>query len=167
LVFPVVAAFIVLVDQISKYLVMTRLEVGQSWSIAPWLTPIFRITHVTNTGVAFGMFPGVGTLFAVVQAAVAVTIVVYCWNLPAEEWLMRVVLALPLGGAIGNLVDRLHRGFVVDFFDLNFWPLDSWAIFNIADASIVTGVVLLSLLMLWEEQRERSGRSKQQMVEGS
>lgn len=160
----VMAAFIVLADQLTKYLVLTRLEVGQSWNIVPWLAPIFRITHVTNTGVAFGLFPGVGRFFAIIPAVVAVTIIIYCWQLPDEQWLMRLVLAFPLGGAIGNLVDRLRQGFVVDFIDLNFWPLHEWPIFNLADSSLVAGVVLLTLLMLWEEQRERSER---QVVEGS
>ena len=80
---------------------------------------------------------------------------------------MRMVLAFSLGGAIGNLVDRLRQGFVVDFIDLNFWPLHEWPIFNLADSSIVAGVVMLSLLMLWEEWRERGKQSEQQMVEGS
>lgn len=155
LVLPVVAAFIVLVDQLSKYLVMAWLEVGQSCDIVPWLAPIFRITHVTNTGVAFGLFPGAGAFFAAISAVVVVAILVYCWRLPSEQWWMRVMLAFPLGGAIGNLVDRLRQGFVVDFIDLNFWPLHEWPIFNLADSSIVAGVVLLALLMLWEERRER------------
>lgn len=161
------AALIVLIDQFSKYLVMASLEVGQSWDVAPWLVPIFSITHVTNTGVAFGLFPGVGASFAIVPVIVSVMILVYSWSLPAEQWLTRVVLALPLGGAVGNLVDRLRQGFVVDFIDLNFWPLHEWPIFNLADSSIVAGVVLLSLLMLWEERREQREQSEQRMAEGS
>ncbi len=167
LIFLVVALFVVLLDQISKNLVVTSLKVRQSWDIAPWLTPFFRITHVTNTGVAFGLFPGVGASFAIVPVIVAVMIFVYSLSLPAQDRLTRVVLALPLGGAIGNLVDRLRQGFVVDFIDLNFWPLREWPIFNLADTSIVAGVVLLSLLMLWEERRERSERGEQRVAEGS
>lgn len=153
-----IAAFVVLVDQITKYLVMALLEEGQSWVIVPWLAPIFRITHVTNTGVAFGLFPGVGRFFAVVPTVVVVTILIYSWYLPDQQWLMRLALGFPLGGAIGNLTDRLRQGFVVDFIDLNFWPLHEWPVFNLADSSIVAGVVLLALLMLWEERREQDGR---------
>ena len=148
-------------------MVMTWLKVGQSWDIVSWLVPIFRITHVTNTGMAFGLFPGVGVFFAIIPAIVIVAIIYYCWRLPDEQWLMRMVLAFPLGGAVGNLVDRLRQGFVVDFIDLNFWPLREWPIFNLADSSIVAGVVILSLLMLREEWRERGKQSEQQMVEGS
>jgi len=68
---------------------------------------------------------------------------------------MRVALGLQLGGAIGNLVDRLRYGSVVDFIDFNFWPLHNWPISNVADVSVVAGVTLLALVMLWEERRKR------------
>ena len=77
LVLPAAAALIVLADQLSKYLVMAWLEEGQSWVIVPWLAPIFRITQVTNTGMAFGLFHGVGRFFAIVHTVVAVTILIY------------------------------------------------------------------------------------------
>ncbi len=131
---------------------------GQSWDIAPWLAPIFRITHVTNTGAAFGLFPKWGDFFILIAAIVIVAIILYYHHLPRGQWLMRVALGLQLGGATGNLIDRLRRGFVVDFIDLNFWPLHNWPVFNLADASIVTGVTLLALMMLWEERRERDRR---------
>jgi len=159
-----VAVLVVLADQATKQLVATRAAAGQPWDVAPWLAPIFRVTFTTNTGVAFGLFPGGGNFFAVVSAIVIVILFVYYWQLPSEEWVMRVVLALSMGGAISNLIDRLRQGFVVDFIDLNFWPLRGWPIFNLADSSIVAGVTLLALLMLWEERREQSG---QQMVESS
>lgn len=155
LVLPATAALVVLVDQLTKHLVATRLWEGQSWGILPRLTPIFHITHVTNTGAAFGLFPGGGDLFIIVAALVIVAIIVYYHYLPDGQWLVRVALGLQLGGAIGNLVDRLRQGFVVDFIDLNFWPLHEWPVFNMADSSIVTGAVLLALLMIWEERRQR------------
>lgn len=110
------------------------------------------------------MFPGVGRIFAIVHAVVAVVILIYGWQLPDEQWLMRVVLGLPLGGAIGNLIDRLRQGFVVDFIDFNFWPMRDWPVCNLADGAIVAGVGLLALLMLWEERRARDERP---VVEGS
>ncbi len=149
---------VVLVDQISKYLVALRLEVGQSWVIAPWLAPILHITHVTNTGVVFGLFPGLGGLFIGVGVVVAIVIVVYYCHLPEGEWVLRTALGLQLGGTLGNLIDRLRQGFVTDFIDLNFWPLQDWAIFNLADGAIVSGVALLALLMVWEEWRGREER---------
>lgn len=155
LLLPATTAVILFVDQVSKHLVTTWLKEGQCWDVAPWLTPILRFTHVTNTGAAFGLFPRWGNLFVVVAALVILMIVVYYWNLSDGQWLVRIALGLQLGGALGNLIDRLRWGFVVDFIDLNFWPLHNWPVFNLADASIVAGVVLLGLLMVWEEQRGR------------
>lgn len=160
LILPVTAALVLLADQVSKYLVTTRLGEGQSWDIAPWLAPLFRITHVTNTGAAFGLFPRWGDFLVIVAAIVVVAIFIYQRYLSDGQWLVRVALGLQLGGAIGNnLVDRLSRGSVVDFIDLNFWPMREWPVFNLADTSIVTGVSLLVLWMLWEERRERLEQS--------
>ncbi len=156
LILPAMAALVLLVDQISKHLVMTRLEEGRSWDIAGWLSPFLRITHVTNTGAAFGLFPKWSDFFVAVAVIVIAVIIIYQRHLPAGQWLVRVAMGLQLGGAIGNLVDRLRWGSVVDFMDLNFWPLHEWPVFNVADASIVTGVSLLAILMLWEERREQS-----------
>jgi len=152
------AALVLLVDRVSKYFVTAWLGEGQSWGIAPWLAPVFRITYVTNTGAAFGLFPQWGNFFIIVAAIVIVVIVFYCWHLPDGQWLVQIALGLQLGGAIGNLVDRLWYGSVVDFIDLNFWPLHNWPVFNLADASVVAGVTLLALMMLWEEQRGRDGQ---------
>jgi len=158
LVLPATAALVLLADQASKRLVATWLGEGQSWDIAPWLAPLFRITHVTNTGAAFGLFPRWGDFFIVVAAIVIVAIILYYRHLPHGQWPVRMALGFQLGGAIGNLVDRLRQGFVVDFIDLNFWPLHNWPVFNLADASIVAGVTLLALVMVWEERRERDGQ---------
>jgi signal peptidase II len=132
--------------------------VGQSWELSPWLAPVFHITHVTNTGAVFGLFPGAGSFFVVVSAVVIVALLIYYRQLPDGQLLVRIALGLQLGGAVGNLVDRLRLGSVVDFIDLNFWPMHNWAVFNLADSSIVTGVILLTLLMLWEEWQEQSGQ---------
>jgi signal peptidase II len=162
----IAVTLVLLLDQVSKRLVAARLNVGQSWDIAPWLSPVIRITYVKNTGVVFGLFPGMGEFFILVAAVVVVIILIYYWRLPEGQGLMQVALAFQLGGALGNLVDRLRLGgAVVDFLDLNFWPLHNWPIFNFADASIVTGVGLLALLMLWEEWRER--QDVRQMAEGN
>ncbi len=155
LLLPAVATAILAIDQASKYLVTARLAEGQSWHIVPWLVPIFGITHVTNTGAAFGLLPAWGDSFIVIAAIVIVAIIIYYWRLPRGQWLMEAALGLQLGGAMGNLVDRLRQGFVVDFIDLNFWPLHNWPVFNLADSSIVAGATLLGLLMVWEERRER------------
>jgi signal peptidase II len=162
LILPGAAALVVLADQLSKHLVTALLAEGQSWDVVPWLAPIFRITHVTNTGAAFGLFRGWGDFFMIVAVLVIVAIIVYYHQIPDGQRLIRVALGLQLGGAIGNLVDRLRQGSVVDFIDLNFWPLHEWPIFNLADSSIVAGVTLLAVLMIWEE---RHAQKRQQAVQ--
>ena len=110
LVLPAIAALVVLVDQFSKHFVTVWLGEGQSWDIVPWLAPVFRITHVTNTGAVFGLLPGWSDFFTVIAAIVIVVIIVYYRQIPDGQWLARAALGLQLGGAIGNLVDRLRRG---------------------------------------------------------
>ena len=80
----------------------------------------------------------------------ALAIVLFYRHLPTGEWLVRLSLGLQLGGAIGNLIDRIHYGYVVDFVDIGFWP-----IFNVADVSIVAGVAILAYC-LWREDRASS-----------
>jgi signal peptidase II len=152
----VTAALILIADQVSKHLVRTSLTEGQSWDIAPWLAPIVRVTYVTNTGVAFGMFQGLGKLGILVAVVVIVLILYYYRQLPEGQWLMRAVLGLALGGACGNLIDRLRfDGTVLDFIDFNFWPFQNFPVSNIADVSIVSGVSLMMLMLLWEDRQER------------
>lgn len=91
------------------------------------------------------MFPQLGSIFMVVAIVVIVLIVLFYHHLPAERGWIRLSLGLQLGGAMGNLLDRIMHGFVVDFIDIGFWP-----IFNIADLSIVLGVAILAY-HLWDE----------------
>lgn len=163
LILPIIAALILVADQVTKNLVATQLNVGQSVALAAWLTPIFSITHVTNTGVAFGMFQGLGSLFAIAHVIAAVAIIVYSRRLPPGQWALQLALGLSLGGAVGNLIDRVVQGYVVDFFDVNFWPLKGFPVWNVADNSIVVGVALMIGMLLWEEHQERL---KQQAAEG-
>jgi len=158
LILPATVVLILFLDQVSKSLVTAWLGESQSRVIAPWLAPIFRITYVTNTGGAFGLFPGLGDFFMVVAVIVIVTVMIYYRFLPDGQALTRIALGLQLCGAIGNLVDRLRQGFVVDFIDFNYWPMRNWPVSNVADISIVTGVSLLALLMVWEEYCERKGQ---------
>jgi len=161
----VTAASVLLADQISKYLVVTQLEIGQSWNITPWLAPVFSITHVSNTGVAFGLLQGLNDILVGVGIIAIIAIAVYSHRLPQGQWLTRVALGLALGGAIGNLIDRVRQGHVADFIDVNFWPFRDFPVFNVADSSILVGVTILVALLIWEEQRERQ-RQKEQAAEG-
>jgi len=145
----VVAALIIFLDQWTKHLVRTSLALNASWSPA-WLAPYARFLHINNTGAAFGMFKSAGLVFTVIAVIVSAVIVYYAWLLPDGHGLMRLALGLQLGGALGNLIDRLVLGTVTDFISVG-----AFAIFNVADASISVGVALLALLMLLEAQAVR------------
>lgn len=157
--FLTAAVLVLLADQATKHVVRTSLTQGQSVSVSPWLASVFRVTYVTNSGAAFGLFPNWGDLFLVIGVVVSVALVWCSFEFSDNHWLIQLALGLQLGGATGNLVDRFRfDGFVIDFIDLSFWPLRRWPVFNLADASIVVGVGLLTLLLLREEWRQERPR---------
>ncbi len=135
---PLVALIVALGDQVSKAWVVENIPLNTTREIIAPLRDIFVLTHITNSGAAFGLFPQLSIVFTFVAFAVSVAIVFYYRSIPAGQWLVRVSLGLQLGGAIGNLIDRLRFGSVIDMFYLRFWP-----VFNVADSAIVCGVVLL------------------------
>lgn len=152
----IVAGATLLVDQVTKRLVLERLPLGASWAPIPALGRWFTVTHVRNTGAAFGLFPQLAPVFLAIAVLVIVGIVVYARFLrPGDRW-VALGLGLMLGGASGNLVDRLRIGHVVDFLDFKFWP-----VFNCADSAIVVGVGILLWALFWEPQEQPSqGRSE-------
>lgn len=147
-----VAALIILVDHLTKRLVETQLPLNATWAPIPDIAHLFRITHVSNTGAAFGLFPGGSPLFTIIAVVVALIILAYNFSLPAGHRLLRVALGFQLGGALGNLIDRLRLGHVTDFLDFGPWP-----VFNLADTSIVVGVIILGLLMFMEQPQPERG----------
>lgn len=149
-----VAGLAILVDQATKAYVVAHLDRHATWMPIDFIEPVFRFTHVHNTGAAFGMFPQGGTLFLVIAVAVSTVIVYYYRNLPFGGWIVRLALALQLAGALGNVIDRVRLGYVVDFMKVTYWP-----VFNVADSCIVIGVLLLAFEMLREEWR--AGRRRE------
>jgi len=159
LIIPLVAAITIIADQVTKHLVTTSLRLGESLELTPRLGSLLRVTYVTNSGAAFGLFPNWSQVFIIVAIIVIAVLIWYYLQLSGGHWLVQLALGLQLGGAIGNLIDRLRfAGHVIDFIDLNFWPLRAWPVFNIADSSIVVGVSMLTLLMIWDEWQEEGAR---------
>ena len=150
------AAIIILAaDQISKHLVRTCLVPGVPYDPVPWLSPVLSFTYITNTGVSFGLFPQLGSLGALINIVVIAVLLFSYRRLPVDNWLIHLSLGMQVGGALGNLVDRLlWRGQVTDFIDLNFWPLHEWPVFNLADSSVVVGVVILAYFLLFDLEIE-------------
>jgi signal peptidase II len=154
-VLPLVAALLVAADQITKYLVVSNLGLYESWTPIPALKGRLDIHYVTNTGAAFGLFQNGGLFFVIVAVVVSLIILLYYRHLADGQWLIRLSLGLQLGGAVGNLIDRIRLGHVIDFIDVHFWP-----VFNVADSAIVVGVFLLAFLLLREDYAERDGKGE-------
>jgi signal peptidase II len=148
--FTIIASLIVFLDQVTKAIVRANIPFGGRWMPLDWLAPYFRFVHWENTGAAFGLFQQGGAVFAVLAVVVSVFIVLYYPQVPKEDKLMRISLAMQLGGALGNLIDRVVFGPVTDFISVMNFP-----VFNIADASITVGVGLLILGLWFSEKREK------------
>jgi signal peptidase II len=142
-VLSVVAAAVVVLDQVSKQLVHSSLPaVGASVQV---LGHLVRFTHARNVGAAFGMLPGNRFIFIGVSLLVLLGIGVYLWRWKPERPMIVVALGLVTGGAAGNLVDRVLVGYVTDFIQV---PLD-FPVFNLADSAIVVGVAMLVWWLLF------------------
>lgn len=135
------ASCVVILDRLAKYLVFDRLLEGRTVEVIPG---IFHLTLVLNTGAAFGVFKGSAHIFTVSSFFVIALIIFYAWRYKLKDILLLVSLGLILGGAAGNLMDRLTFGYVIDFLDFRVWP-----VFNIADSAITIGSVILAWRFLF------------------
>ena len=143
------SAVVVLVDQATKYWIASRMETGES---SPVIAGVFHITYILNAGAAFGILEN-KTWFFVAVALLLICGVIYIYpRLPANKPFLKLGAGLLTGGAIGNLIDRIRIGYVVDFFDFRIWP-----IFNIADICIVCGVACLVYVLLTTREEEFFG----------
>lgn len=147
----VISLVVYMFDQLTKFIVLRFLPPQKSIPVIP---DIFHITHVQNPGAAFGMLANRTWFFVLITLVVVIAVIFYYRHLAKEQGLMRWGLALMVGGALGNLTDRLRTGLVTDFLDFRFWP-----VFNLADTAIVIGVILVCWELL------RSIQSEQKEVE--
>jgi len=142
----IIIAFVVVIDQLTKYLIHTNLELN---STIPLLDGIFHITYIQNSGAAFSMFQNkTGFLIAMQLTVITVVLVYLIKRQKKEHWCLLLSLSLIAAGGIGNLIDRAMNGYVVDFLDLRIWP-----IFNVADISVCVGCGLLVLYMFFVEPK--------------
>lgn len=144
------ASSVLIGDQVTKLFVLTFLGPGGIIREIPIIPGILRFIYVENTGAAFGLFQGRNPLLALLALVVVVLIAI--WFRQVIVWrLGALALGLQLGGAVGNLLDRLRHGFVIDFIDFSFWPT-----FNVADSAITIGVLLLAFVVFRFEQNRIS-----------
>src|SRR6185503_16921693 len=146
-----------LLDRWTKSLIQARFELNDTVSV---IDGFFNITYVRNTGVAFGIFSSISSpvksvLLSLFTACAAIVVIVYSVRSPVRNRLLQVALGLILGGALGNLYDRLAYGYVVDFLEL-YAGSYHWPSFNVADAAISTGVVLLAIEIIRNEAPSRT-----------
>lgn len=139
-VFAACAAVVILFDQFTKAIASARLLMGQP---APLFGDTVRFTIVHNTGAAFGLFPGSRLPFIIISL-LAIAVVLYLFLRETYRSLAnRILLGCILGGAIGNLIDRIRLGWVVDFIDIGVGSI-RWPVFNVADSAVTLGVLFLA-----------------------
>lgn len=135
---------IVLVDQLSKFYIQETMTPGMS---LPVVADLFHITYILNPGAAFGILENQRTLFILIAALLLISFVYYYPKLRSDRLSLKIGATLLVGGAVGNLIDRIQTGYVVDFIDFRIWP-----IFNVADMAIVGGVGVMICAMLFMDK---------------
>ena len=153
----VIVLTIVVLDQVSKYAIRTNFELYESVTV---ITGSFNLTYIENTGAAFGLLSNVSFPFKTTILALAATIALlfiafYMVTLPSSQWIARTGLSCILGGAMGNLIDRITTGAVVDFIDLYWRGWHFWA-FNVADTAITVGVIIMIIDLFWTGKHRAS-----------
>ncbi|MBN1893158.1 signal peptidase II [bacterium] len=155
-----VVALTFLADQATKILIKETMAVGRSIRL---LGDFFKLTHVENTGIAFGIKIAHPFVFTLLSGAACVVIVYYLLSHRDEEPGTRMAMAVILGGALGNLLDRILFGKVVDFLDFGFGRT-RWPVFNLADTAVVVGMALLFYCSF--RQSKRAGSQEQHAETG-
>ena len=136
------ALIIILIDQITKFLIRINFQLNETF---PIIKNIFHLTYIHNFGAGFGILQQQKWILIFISLIVIGVIFYYFGRIKDKEILLQVLVGFVLGGTIGNLIDRLIYGFVIDFIDIRIWP-----IFNVADSFVTIGVIGL-IIYLWEK----------------
>ena len=136
------ALFVVILDQLTKFLIKKNFQLNQS---VPIIKNVFHFTYITNTGSAFGLFKNFNLFFGLFSIAVIIAIFHYLKKIKINEKILQIAVGLLLGGTIGNLIDRIFYGAVIDFLDFRIWP-----VFNVADSAVTISIIFL-VILLWEK----------------
>jgi len=151
LIFYLLSALIVLIDQITKWLVVSYMDLGERF---PLIDGFLYFTSHRNRGAAWGMLQGQLWLFYAITVMVIIYIIYYWYRNGRGNRILEMALALLLGGAAGNFIDRLFRREVVDFIDVYIFSYD-FPIFNVADSALTIGVIMLFCYLFWEERKAK------------
>lgn len=150
-----VAGVVIALDQWTKAWVRAAIPNLGDIQRIPGMGNVFLLEHVHNYGAAFGILQNWGNLFVVVASVVTVAILIYVWHIPTDQTLIRVLLGLQMGGAIGNVIDRLTQGYVTDYAKLGIPGFYYIPNFNVADSAIVCGVIGLGIYIIVEDIRQQ------------
>ena len=154
----------VFLDQISKYLVVIYMELGESVDIIPG---IFRFTYIHNEGAAFGSLSDSRWIFMVLSTVAIVGILVYIfWKKPQNKLLLASLIMI-VGGGIGNMIDRIRLGYVIDFLDFCAFPKLWMWVFNVADSFVVVGAGLLILWMVLDTIKDVKAEKAKKLAEAA
>ena len=145
----VVSIFIIVIDQLTKLLTSILLPLGTSWPNEGLL----RLTHARNTGAAFSLFQDQTMILSLISVLAVIFILYIFRSIKKPSLLLKCTFGLQIGGAVGNLIDRFRLGYVTDFIDFGWWP-----IFNIADSSIVIGITIMIIYLLFNKDNENNSK---------
>jgi len=143
-------AIIILIDQISKYAISNYMQQGESIQV---IGNVLRLTYIKNPGMAFGIQVGSKLFFTIFSSIACVVISIYLFRIKSENFWARFALASILGGAIGNLIDRIVYGEVIDFIHFR---IIRWPIFNVADIAVTIGMIILIAFVIFDKKQLES-----------
>lgn len=147
------AGVVLALDQTTKLTVINDLRLGETRQVIPALSPFFQVTRSHNTGSAFGFLPQAGDLFLIIAIVVVAAMVIFYPRVPPQARLVQFATGLICGGALGNALDRLAHGYVVDFIHYQIPGLIS-NVSNLADHALVLGVIVLFVDSWWSERHK-------------
>ncbi len=145
MIYFLIAAGVLIFDQVTKFLVRTEFSLYES---RPVIENVFHLTYIENPGAAFGMLADKRLFFLIATSCSIIFIIYFMKIMEQEEPKANIFLAMAVGGAIGNFIDRATKGTVTDFFDFRIWP-----VFNIADSFIVVGMIIAAFYVLKGEKK--------------
>lgn len=144
----IIVTILIFLDQVTKYLAQTRLQ-DSGWIVL--IKEFLYLNYVENRGAAFGILQNQQVFFVVITLIIIFLVIFYRMKnkkiLPITSFIFDIIIA----GAIGNLIDRIRLGYVIDFIDVKFWGIYDFPVFNVADILIVVGTILLSILILMDK----------------
>ncbi len=159
IIFILIIAAIIVGDQIAKYFAQTVLP-GEPGKSAEFIDGFMRFIYTENTGAAFSLFGGATWILAIISGVMAVVVIVLLFKTKdIDSWLCKLGLCFIAGGAIGNLLDRVFRGYVVDMMEFEFVD---FAVFNVADCFVTFGAVMVCIFIIWYWEKSRKKQDVQE-----